>query len=101
MQQPLTAIQVAVHPSQLSIGTALVVFTQFFGSAVFIALSQTTYTNSLGPALERFAPAVNASFVINVGATNLRQAIPAGELNGVLKAFNRALMHTFVRFICQ
>ena len=95
-QQPITAIQTAVPASQISVGSALVVFTQFFGAAIFIAIGQTIFTNSLGPALDKFAPAVNAQFVINVGATNLRSAVPESELSGVLMAYNEALMHTFV-----
>lgn len=101
MQQPITAIQTTVPASEVSVGSALVVFTQFFGAAIFIALGQTTFTNSLGPALEKYAPAVNAQFVINVGATNLRHAVPADELNGVLMAYNKALMHTFVSHVLE
>jgi hypothetical protein len=96
MQQPMTAIQTAVPASQLSVGTALVVFTQFFGGGIFIALGQTIFTNSLGPALKTFAPSVDKQFVINVGATSLRGAVPASELKGVLMAYNQALTHTFV-----
>jgi len=96
MQQPMNAVQIDVPADQLSIGTALVVFTQFFGGAVFIALAQTTFTNSLGPALAKFAPSVNAGFVIGVGATSLREAVHADELEGVLMAYNEALTHTFV-----
>lgn len=96
MQQPVTAIQTAVPASQLSVGTALVVFTQFFGGAIFIAFGQTTFTNSLGPALEKFAPTIDTQFVIDVGATSLRDAVPPSELKGVLMAYNQALVHTFV-----
>jgi hypothetical protein len=95
-QQPLTAVQTNVPSDQISVGIALVVFTQFFGSAIFIAFAQTTFTNSLGPALREFAPNVSAKFVIDTGATNLRDVIRAGELNGVLMAYNQALTHTFV-----
>lgn len=97
MQQPLTAVQTNVPAAQLSVGTALVVFTQFFGGAIFIAFAQTTFTNSLGPALREFAPNVSAKFVIDTGATNLRDVVPEGELDDVLMAYNKALTHTFVR----
>jgi hypothetical protein len=43
-----------------------------------------------------FAPGVDAEFVINVGATSLRDSIPASELHGVLMAYNQGLMHTLV-----
>ncbi|KAN0102744.1 MFS multidrug transporter [Hyaloscypha variabilis] len=95
MQQPMTAVQTNVPPELLSVGTALVVFTQFFGGAVFIAFAQTTFTNSLGPALKEFAPNVTAKFVIDTGATNLRNVVPAGVLEGVLMAYSKALTNTF------
>jgi hypothetical protein len=82
--------------SQVSIGVALITFNQFFSASIFITLTQTIFVNSLGPALKKFAPAVNTSSVINVGATSLREAVPANELTGVLMAYNEALMHTFV-----
>jgi hypothetical protein len=96
MQQPMTAVQTNVPPELLSVGTALVVFTQFFGGAVFIAFAQTTFTNSLGPALKEFAPNVTAKFVIDTGATNLRNVVPAEVLEGVLMAYSKALTNTFV-----
>ncbi len=34
--------------------------------------------------------------MIDTGATNLQDVIAAGELNGVLMAYNQALTHTFV-----
>jgi hypothetical protein len=96
MQLPLIAVQTAVPASQVSIGVALITFNQFFSASIFITLTQTIFVNSLGPALKKFAPAVNTSSVINVGATSLREAVPANELTGVLMAYNEALMHTFV-----
>ena len=96
MQQPLTAVQSSIPPNQIPVGTALVVFTQFFGGAIFVAFAQTAFTNSLGPALEKFAPGVNAADLINVGATSLRGSVSANELQGVLVAYNQALIHTFV-----
>jgi len=96
MQQPMNAVQFNVPANLISVGTALVVFTQFFGSAVFIAFAQTAFTNSLGPALREYAPNVTAKFVIDTGATNLRDVIPADALEGVLMAYSKALTNTFV-----
>jgi len=95
-QQPIIAVQAAVPASQVSLGTGLVIFSQFFGGAIFVAFAQTTFTNSLGPALKIFAPGVNVEFVINIGATSLRDSVPASELHGVLMAYNQALVHALV-----
>jgi hypothetical protein len=95
----MIAVQAAVPASQISLGTGLVIFSQFFGGAIFVAFAQTTFTNSLGPALKMFAPSVDAEFVINVGATSLRDSVPVSELHGVLMAYNQALMHTLVSLL--
>jgi hypothetical protein len=92
----MIAVQAAVPASQVSLGTGLVIFSQFFGGAIFVAFAQTTFTNSLGPALKIFALGVDAEFIINVGATSLRDSVPESELHGVLVAYNQALMHTLV-----
>ena len=95
-QQPVTAVQANVSKNQLSIGMALVVFSQNFGAAVFISLGQTTFENSLLPALEKFVPDVDAKTVASVGATNFRSVVPRSSLSGVVLAYNKAVTTTFV-----
>lgn len=99
-QQPVTAIQANVPKEQLSIATALVVFSQNFGASLFISFGQTTFENSLSPALARFAPEVNSAEVANAGATDFRSIVPASSVPGVLNAFNETLTVTFVSPAC-
>ena len=99
MQQPMVAVQHAVmtsDSSQLATGTAMLTFMQFLGGAICVALAQTTFTNSLGLALKQYGAGVNASEVIGVGATTLEGSIPAEDLVGVLKAYNKSLDNVFV-----
>ena len=95
-QQPITAVQVNIPRDQLSIAMALVVFSQNFGAAVFISLGQTTFENSLLPALADLVPEVDAKKIARVGATNFRSVIPQSSLLGVVLAYNKAVVTTFV-----
>ncbi|RHZ55751.1 uncharacterized protein CDV56_105512 [Aspergillus thermomutatus] len=64
------AIQASLPPELISIGTALVVFSQNFGASVFISLGQTTLENSLlnapgdiGNGIDALQPWVNFDFL--------------------------------------
>lgn len=97
-QQPITAVQANLPKDELSIGTALVVFSQNFGASVFVSLAQTTFENTLRPALQQNAPELDAGLVANLGATTFRQAIPQTSVPHVILAYNKALTTTFVGF---
>jgi MFS family permease len=96
MQMPLTAINDLLSADDVASAVAILVFCQYFGGALFLSLGQTVFLARLGPALQRFAPNVRAEDLINAGATNIRTAVPAAELKGVILAYNRALTQVFV-----
>ena len=95
-QQPITAIQANLPKDQLSIGTALVVFSQNFGASVFVSLGQTTFENSLLPALRHDARELDAGMVAHLGATGFRHVVPAASVPHVVTAYDKALTNTFV-----
>jgi len=94
-QIPVTAIQSNLPKDMISVGTALVVFSQNLGAAVFISLGQTSFENSLVSALHRLAPEVNAKIVASVGATAFTRVVKPESVPRVLDAFNEALTNTF------
>ena len=96
MSQPITAIQANLPKDQLSIGTALVVFSQNFGASVFISLGQTSFENTLRSVLRHNAPELNAELVSELGPTTFRVQIPQTSVPHVIIAFNKALTTTFV-----
>jgi hypothetical protein len=96
MQMPLTAINDLLSADDIASAVAILVFCQYFGGALLLSLGQTVFLARLGPALQRFAPNVRAEDLINAGATNIRTAVPAAELRGVILAYNRALTQVFV-----
>ena len=95
-QQPITAVQAVVSKDQLAVANSLVTFSQMFGSAVFVSFGQTAFANSLKTSIGKYAPEVDASKVLDVGATDFRSVVPASSVPGVILAYNRALTTTFV-----
>lgn len=71
-------------------------FFQYLGGAIFLAVGETIFTNGLRSSLETYAPNVHAQTIINAGASAVRSTAPEADLAGVLLAYNRALVHTFV-----
>jgi hypothetical protein len=100
-QQPLTAIQAALPPSKVPVGTAFLMFSQVLSGALFISFGQTVFSNQLGPALKKFAPEVDVTELLKVGATNFRSVVSEQDVGGVVQAYNLALSRVFVSQIIR
>ena len=96
MRQGITAIQAALPPALLSVGSAFVMFVQLLGGTLFISFGQTLFTNQLKTALAHFAPTVDAEKILAVGATAFRTVVTPSEVPGVLLAYNQALIRVNV-----
>ncbi|ERT01410.1 hypothetical protein HMPREF1624_02656 [Sporothrix schenckii ATCC 58251] len=91
----VTVIQANVPPSDIPLGVSYVLFCQYFGGAVAICAARTVLTSTIGAALAKYAPSVDAATVINTGVTDLRHVIPASDINGVVLAYNKALVNVY------
>lgn len=98
LRQLVTVIQANVPPSDIPLGVSYVMFCQYFGGAVAICGARTVLTSTISAALAKYAPTVDAQTVINTGVTELRSVIPASEIDGVVFAYNEALVNVYVRF---
>ena len=96
MQLLITVIQANVPPSDIPLGVSYVMFCQYFGGAVAICAARTVLTSTIGSALAKYAPTVDAQTVVNTGVTDLRSVIPASEIDGVIVAYNKALVNVYV-----
>jgi hypothetical protein len=74
---------------------SLVVFSQTFGGALFLAFDQTTFSSGLSSALHKYAPEVDAGAVINAGATGFRAIVDKSSVEGVSLAYSQAVSHVF------
>ncbi|KAL4883844.1 major facilitator superfamily domain-containing protein [Aspergillus karnatakaensis] len=95
LQQPLMVVQATLPKEDIPTGTALIIFAQTLGGALFISVAENVFHNQLIKNLISQAPMVDAHAVVNVGATMIRQAVPAEALPAVLSAYNDALTQTF------
>ena len=91
MQQPLTAVQVVLDIADVPTGTAIIIFAQSLGGALFVTAGQTVFSNRLTAFVMEYAPQVDPGVVLDAGATKIRDIIAAEYLDGVVHAFNSAL----------
>lgn len=95
MQQPLIAVQTVLPNADIPVGTALIMFTQTFGGALFVSVAQNVFQNRLLSGLVQEAQGFDPSAILRLGATTLKTAVPPEYLPGVLVAYNRALTQTW------
>lgn len=91
MQQPLIAVQVVCDMADVPTGTAMIIFVQTLGGALFVTGAQTVFTNKLIENIKANIPGLDPETVIQAGATRIRDEIRAAWLPGVISAYNDAL----------
>jgi hypothetical protein len=95
LQQPLIVVQTILPLQDIPTGTALIIFGQTLGGALFISVGENVFHNQLLKNLASEAPGIDAHAVVNAGATMIREAVSAEILPAVLSAYNDALTQTF------
>ncbi|KAK9365306.1 major facilitator superfamily domain-containing protein [Lipomyces kononenkoae] len=95
MQMPLLAAQVVLKLDDVPVGTALIVFAQTLGGALFVSVAQNVFSNRLVSGVIQAAPGLDPKLVISAGATNIGTMIPSQYVAGVQIAYNRALTETW------
>jgi hypothetical protein len=95
MQLPFTIVQAAIPVADIPIATALMMFSQTLGAALFVSVAQNVFSNLLTQNLMRAVPNVSPSLVASTGATRLKDVIDKEFLPGVLVAYNHALTRTW------
>jgi MFS family permease len=95
METPLTAAQTVLSNEEAGIGIALVTFSQFFGSSIFLAIAQSIFSNKLASELAKNVPKVDAPTLMRLGTSAVRNFVTKEELPAVLAAYNEAITNTF------
>lgn len=95
MQNTIICAQTVLPKHDIPIGTALIMFSQTLGGAIFISVGQNVFTNSLLSNLKQVVPGLNPELVLSAGATSLQRVIPTHFLGGVQTAYNSAIVDTF------
>ena len=93
---PQVVVQPDLSPQDIPIGISMTIFFQFFGGALFVSIGNNilnsklvSYVNAIG------IPDLDASSIVQAGATELRGRVPAEYLPQVLQAYNQALRLVF------
>ncbi|KAB8337046.1 hypothetical protein FH972_021350 [Carpinus fangiana] len=95
MQQTLIAVQAVLPLADVPVGTAIIMFSQTFGGAIFISVAQNIFTNQLLNNLKAVVPDLDPSIVLRTGATELKNQIDSNFLPRVVTAYNATLNQTF------
>lgn len=93
-QQSSIAAQTVLARPDVAIGASLMMFCQLLGGAVFICVGNNIFQSSLVKNLAQIS-GINLGSAANVGATDLRHAVPVEVLPQVLVAYNAALRDMF------
>lgn len=103
MQQALITIQTVLPLKDVPTGTAMAMFSQTFGGALFVSVGQNVFNNRLAKGIMTDTQGLDPSILLHAGATNLKNVIPPEQLPGVQRAYNDALTDTWyiaVAMIC-
>lgn len=95
MQQSLVMAQTVLPKKDIPIGTAIMMFSQTLGGAIFVSVAQNVFTNELLKGVKQAVPGLNPAIILQVGATSLKDKIPAQYLPAVQEAYNTAIVNTF------
>ncbi|KAN0110016.1 major facilitator superfamily transporter [Hyaloscypha variabilis] len=86
-QIPIIATQATSSVADLSSATAMVLFCQTLGGAVFVAAGQSALANVVLKKLPVYVPSVDPAKVFAIGATELKNVFSAAEMVGIKHAY--------------
>lgn len=92
-QIPIIATQATSSVADLSSATAMVLFCQTVGGAVFVSAGQSALANVVLKKLPVYVPSVNPAQVFAAGSTELKNMFSAVQLRGIQHAYMDGL-HT-------
>ncbi|KAK0650046.1 major facilitator superfamily domain-containing protein [Cercophora newfieldiana] len=95
LQMSFVAVQTVLPEDMISIATALLVFSQTFGGAIFLTISQTVFNHSLGVELASRLPGQVADAVMMAGARGVRDVVSGDDLAVAIQAYSVAVGHVF------
>lgn len=94
-QQPLIAAQATLPLDDISIGTAIMMFSQILGGALFSSVAQNVFSNQLLKNVVAAAPGYDPTALLSAGATQVQSLVPDQFKNAVFLAYNHAIDQTF------
>lgn len=93
-QQSALASQAVLPKNDIPTGSSLIFFAQSLGGALSVSIGGSVFTTKLISGLAHI-PNIDTATVLNSGAEQLRQLVPAKDLGAVLEAYNDGLTDAF------
>lgn len=95
IQLHMIVYQAVLPAVDVPAATAIGMFSQTLGGAVFVSVSQNVFNNQLRSNLLTMAPHADREMVISAGATMLRKVVSKDDLASVLSAYSESITQTF------
>ena len=92
---PIISVQAVTRQRDIPIASALVIFFQQLGGALFVGIGQAVFQNKLIPQMEALNPSLNGTEIVMAGATGLKSLLPEDQLPAVLTAYANSIDATF------
>jgi MFS family permease len=93
--QSVMTAQTVLGINDVSIGTAIMLFVQLFGGAIFVSAANNIFNTHLVSNLLKLVPDLDPQVVISAGATGLQRVVNTEDYPAVLLAYNDALIKGF------
>ncbi|ODM14390.1 hypothetical protein SI65_10225 [Aspergillus cristatus] len=95
IQQPMIVVQTSLAAGDIPVATAVNMFAQTLGGALFIAVGQNVFSNRLLDNMVKSVPPLEIAKVMDAGATLVRQVVSPEWLPEVLQAYSDAITEAF------
>ena len=95
MQVAVIVSQNVVDSADLSTASAMALFFQLLGGAVWLSVAQSLFSNKLIQELEKNVKSVGAGEIFAVGATKLRDLLHGDELHAAIESYMAALKNGY------
>ncbi|KAK4539779.1 hypothetical protein LTR36_010367 [Oleoguttula mirabilis] len=95
VQVAVIVCQGVADPKDLSEASALALFFQLLGGAIFVSVAQSLFTNKLLSSLSRSVTSVSPGMVVGAGATGLRDILSGTELQSAIEGYTVGLQAAF------
>lgn len=94
-QIPVIVGQAVVKPSDISSVTAMILFFQTVGGAIWISSGQAAFANTLLKKVPELVPDVSPGLVVATGATELRKVFTPEQIPGIITAYMDGLQTAY------
>ncbi|KAL4793126.1 major facilitator superfamily domain-containing protein [Aspergillus venezuelensis] len=95
LQQTLVAAQTILPLPDIPMGVSLIVLAQTLGGTIALSAADTIYTGTLSSSISNRFPEIDREAVLNAGNREIRNLVPAADLNAIMSLCNEAIVKTW------